>query len=82
MNPTTQSKKFRDTLEREAAPYGVTLTTKALDRLTQYYQLLHHWNSRVHLVAPCSPQEFATRHVLESLVMVRHLPGNGSVVDV
>jgi 16S rRNA (guanine527-N7)-methyltransferase len=82
MNTTAQAKQFKAALEREAATYGVTLTTKALEALTQYYQLLNQWNSRVHLVAPCSAQEFATRHVLESLVMLRHLPGNASVVDV
>lgn len=82
MNTTTLTEKFRNTLEREAATYGLTLTTEALDALTQYYQFLNKWNSRVHLVAPCSPQVFATRHVLESLVMLRHLPDKASVVDV
>ena len=82
MNTTTQTEKFRNTLDREAAIYGVTLTTEALDRLSQYYELLNLWNSRVHLVAPCSPEEFATRHVLESLVLLKHLPADASLADV
>jgi 16S rRNA (guanine527-N7)-methyltransferase len=34
------------------------------------------------LVAPCSPEEFATRHILESLLLLRHLPRDAHVVDV
>ena len=82
MNTTPQTEKFRNTLDREAATYGVTLTTDALDRLSQYYELLSQWNSRVHLVAPCKPEEFATRHVLESLVLLKHLPADALLADV
>jgi 16S rRNA (guanine(527)-N(7))-methyltransferase RsmG len=82
MNTATQTEKFRNTLDREAATYGVTLTTEALDRLSQYYELLNQWNSRVHLVAPCKPEEFATRHVLESLVLLKHLPADALLADV
>ncbi|MEP6569892.1 MAG: RsmG family class I SAM-dependent methyltransferase [Acidobacteriota bacterium] len=80
MNPET--KKFRETLEAEAPAYGVALAAETLAGLSQYYELLNLWNSRVHLVAPCSPQEFATRHVLESLVLLRHLPTGANVAEV
>ena len=50
--------------------------------MSQYYELLRLWNARVHLVAPCSSAEFATRHVLESLVLLKHLPNNSSVADI
>ena len=82
MNTTPQTEKFRNTLDREAATYGMTLTAAVLERLSQYYELLNRWNSRVHLVAPCSPEEFATRHVLESLVLLKHLPAGASLADV
>ena len=52
MNTTPQTEKFRNTLDREAATYGVTLTAAALNRLSQYYELLNRWNARAHLVAP------------------------------
>ncbi len=79
---TPQTNKFRQTLKDEAASYDVALTAQSLDGLSQYYELLSRWNARVHLVAPCSPKEFATRHVLESLVLLTHLPNNSSVADV
>lgn len=82
MNMSSAIKQFRNALEGEAPTYGVTLSGPALDKLSQYYELLSAWNSRVHLVAPCSPQEFATRHVLESLLMLKYLPGNASVAEV
>jgi 16S rRNA (guanine527-N7)-methyltransferase len=33
-------------------------------------------------VAPCEPEEFATRHVLESLLLLKHLPQHATIADV
>lgn len=82
MKTSTQTQKFRQTLESEAAAYDVTLSSPALDGLAKYYELLSVWNSRVHLVAPCSPEEFATRHVLESLVLLKYLPSEARTAEV
>jgi 16S rRNA (guanine527-N7)-methyltransferase len=82
MNRTAQTNKFRETLEAEAAVYDVAPTAAALDGLSHYYELVSVWNPRVHLVAPCSPEEFATRHVLESLVLLKHLPSGARVAEV
>ena len=82
MNLTSATKQFTGTLESEATSYGVTLPAAALEVLAQYYELLSAWNSRVHLVAPCSPQEFATRHILESLLLLKHLPNDAIVAEV
>src|SRR6185295_19221096 len=82
MNTNSQTQKFRETLENEAPVYGVTLTANALDGLVKYYEVLSAWNARAHLVAPCSPEEFATRHVLESLLLLKHLPADASVAEV
>src|SRR6476659_992962 len=82
MNTTAQTKKFKQTLEAEAPGYDVTLTTEAIAGLSQYYELISLWNSRIHLVATCSAEEFATRHVLESLVLLKHLPTAARVAEV
>ena len=82
MNKATETKIFREALQAEAASYGVMVSKEALDGLTQYYELLNLWNPRLHLVAPCSPREFATRHVLESLVLLKHLTNGGRVADI
>ena len=70
------------TLETEAGTYAVDLSPATLDRLVTYYELLNEWNPQLHLVAPTSAREFATRHVLESLLLLKHLPGNAHVADV
>ena len=82
MNTTAQTNKFRETLTAEAAAYDIALTLNAIDGLSRYYEVLNLWNARVHLVAPCSPEEFATRHVLESLILLRHLPNDARVAEV
>ncbi len=51
-------------------------------KVGEFYSLLTHWNERLHLVAPCSPEEFATRHVLESLMLLKHLPQNAKIADI
>jgi len=79
---TTHLQEFTGTLETHAARYGVRIGAREIDRLRDYYEHLLKWNSRLHLVAPCSPMEFATRHVLESLVASGYLREGARVCDV
>ncbi len=73
---------FRATLESRSHDYRVQLTDAQLARLCLYFQLINKWNPLLHLVAPCSPEAFATRHVLESLMLLRHLPEQTKVTDI
>jgi 16S rRNA (guanine527-N7)-methyltransferase len=77
-----QLEEFTETLASEAGLYQVSLTDQAIDRLGEYYTLLSAWNPRLHLVAPCAPREFATRHILESLMLLPHLPEAAKVTDI
>ena len=74
--------RFREALQDKSADFGVRLIDGDIERLSAYYALLLKWNPRLHLVAPCSPEEFATRHILESLALIRHLPTNARVADI
>src|SRR5713226_7971717 len=78
----TPSEKFGQALWNNAAEFGIQLRAGEVTRLSKYYELLLKWNARLHLVAPCRPEEFATRHVLESLMLLHHLPQDARVVDV
>ena len=78
----TLIEEFGEALRTQASGFRVQLSEDATERLGRYYELLLKWNARLHLVAPCSPQEFATRHVLESLMLLRHLPAGARIVDV
>ena len=79
---SSQLKEFKDALASEAVLYQARLGVETIERLSKYYDLLSTWNARLHLVAPCSPREFAIRHVLESLMLLPHLAQGASVADV
>jgi 16S rRNA (guanine527-N7)-methyltransferase len=75
--------EFSSALQEHAPRFGVRLTSDETRRLRAYYEQVTAWNARLHLVAPCSPAEFATRHILESLLALAYLPGDDAhVVDV
>ena len=69
-------------LQSNQAAFGLELPEETLAQLEEYYSLLTRWNDRLHLVAPCTPEEFAVRHVLESLLLLRYLPAQATVVDI
>jgi 16S rRNA (guanine527-N7)-methyltransferase len=78
----TPIERFSRALRNHASDFAVHLRNEDIGRLSSYYELLLRWNLRLHLVAPCSPEEFATRHILESLLLLRHLAPDARVVDV
>ncbi len=73
---------FTNALQQQAREFGIELSPATVLALGGYYALLSRWNDRLHLVAPCEPEEFATRHILESLLLLRFLPAGASFVDV
>ena len=77
-----QDLEFAASLRANAPDYDIELSEEALQQLTAYYQIINTWNPRLHLVAPCSADEFARRHILESLLLLRHLPNGTRIVDI
>ena len=73
---------FRQALIANMESFDLDLSGETLTQLGEFYSLLTHWNERLHLVAPCSPEEFATRHVLESLMLLKHLPPGAKIADI
>ena len=73
---------FIDALQSNLAAFALEFSGETLTQLKEFYSLLIHWNERLHLVAPCTPEEFAVRHVLESLLLLNHLPQNARIADV
>ena len=80
--PAKQLAEFAAALRANAPDYDSELSENALQQLTAYYQLINTWNPRLHLVAPCSAEEFARRHILESLLLLRYLPNAATIVDI
>ncbi|MBK9214926.1 MAG: class I SAM-dependent methyltransferase [Chloracidobacterium sp.] len=69
-------------LKANQAAFGIELTDEHVNRLTGYCELVTEHNPLLHLVASCSPAEFATRHILESLTLLDHLPNGARFADV
>lgn len=78
----SDDKEFKVALVSNTSSYNIELTFEQIARLSQYHDLLSAWNTRLHLVGPCSAREFATRHVLESLLLLHHLPLGARLADV
>jgi 16S rRNA (guanine527-N7)-methyltransferase len=74
--------RFEQALIANTGSFDVQLSSETIAQLSAFYSLLTKWNDRLHLVAPCSPEEFAIRHVLESLVLLKHLPQDAKIADV
>lgn len=81
MSGSSHLTDFTNALQTSADDYGVELDSNSLEGLSRYYEFLNAWNVRLHLVAPTSPQEFATRHILESLMLVHYLDEGSRVAD-
>src|SRR5215204_4989749 len=74
--------RFEQALRSNMGSFDLDLSPETVTQLAEFYSLLTRWNERLHLVAPCAPEEFAVRHVLESLMLLKHLPHNAKVADI
>ncbi|HET6975435.1 MAG TPA: 16S rRNA (guanine(527)-N(7))-methyltransferase RsmG [Pyrinomonadaceae bacterium] len=74
--------EFEQSLIANRGSFNLDLPAETVTRLAEYYSLLTRWNDRLHLVAPCAAEEFAVRHVLESLLLLKHLPLHAAIADI
>ncbi|REJ79238.1 MAG: 16S rRNA (guanine(527)-N(7))-methyltransferase RsmG [Acidobacteria bacterium] len=74
--------EFLSAVEANREEFGIELSPDHSRQLADYYEFLVSKNERLHLVAPCSPEEFAVRHVLESLFVTDRISPRRMVVDV
>lgn len=75
-------KEFVQAIKNHQPAFGLDLPDTAFERLADYYDLIQEYNKLLHLVGPCTPQEFAIRHILESLVLLDYLPHDAKFADV
>lgn len=74
--------EFTKSIKLNQPAFGVDLSDDVIERLADYYELVQEHNPILHLVGPCSPEEFATRHILESLTLLEFLPVSARFADV
>ena len=64
------------------AAFGLELVDEVVDRLADHFELVMEHTPLLHLVGPMSAEEFAVRHVLESLTLLEFLPEGARFADV
>lgn len=74
--------EFIKALRANEAAFGLELGPGAAERLADHYELVTEHNPLLHLVGPSSPEEFAVRHVLESLTMLEFVRKGATFADV
>lgn len=74
--------EFIEAIKKNQSVFGLNLAEDKIFALADYYELILKHNEILHLVAPSSAEEFATRHVLESLTLLEFLPRNAKFADV
>lgn len=73
---------FINAVRTNEKQFELELADATIERLADYYDLIQLHNPLLHLVGPCSPEEFATRHILESLTLIKFLPRGVRFADV
>lgn len=74
--------EFIDAIEKHQTAFDLNLSDEKIHALADYYELIQKHNALLHLVAPTSAEEFAVRHVLESLTLLEFLPQDAKFADV
>jgi 16S rRNA (guanine(527)-N(7))-methyltransferase RsmG len=74
--------EFIQAITANQAAFGLDLGRVQVERLADYYDLIQQHNPVLHLVGPSTAEEFAVRHILESLTLLKHLPQSSKFADV
>lgn len=76
------SKEFSAAIKDHQAEFDVRLDDAQIYKLNGYFEFIEQHNPLLHLIAPCSAEEFAVRHVLESLTLLEQLPHDSTLADI
>ena len=74
--------EFIEAIKKHQDEFRLNLKDEKISALADYYEMVREKNEFLHLVAPSSAEEFATRHILESLAILEFLPKKARFADV
>lgn len=74
--------QFIAAVHSHQAAFGLDLADAVVERFADHFELVMEHNPLLHLTGPCAPEEFAVRHVLESLTMLEFLPAGARFADI
>ena len=72
----------RDRIEKRARRAGIEVSGTLAAQLTEYVELLRHWNERMNLTALDDKDAGIDRLIIEPLVAAVHVPREGRAIDV
>jgi 16S rRNA (guanine527-N7)-methyltransferase len=72
----------RDRIEKRARRAGIDVSGALATQLTEYVELIDHWNKRMNLTALDVKDAGLDRLIIEPLVAVSHMPREGRVIDI
>src|SRR6476620_1193318 len=70
------SQGFRTALLGLALDVGIGISPSSLESFSQFYLMVLKWNHGLNLTTLTSPEEFASRHVIEPLFAAQYLMGS------
>ena len=73
---------FINAIKAHQTAFGLELLDESIERLADYYTLIAEHNEFLNLVGPSTAEDFATRHILESLTLLQYLPNGACFADV
>lgn len=62
--------------------YGIAYTTEQINQLSKFYKMVVETNEKFNLTAITEENDFAIKHILDSVLPISLLPQNASVIDV
>ena len=73
---------FYRAIEKHQSAFDIRLDEVTIRALENFYFGVMKNNEHLHLVGKCDAEEFAVRHILESLYALRFLPENSFFADI
>ena len=74
--------EIAEAIRSNQAAFEIELPDEKIERLADYFDIIQEHNPLLHLVAPSTAEEFAIRHILESLMLLEYLPDGARFADV
>ena len=62
---------FIDELTSAARAFGITVDGRQAERCDRFYRLVLEWNRRMNLTAIIESKDFAIKHIIDSLSLLR-----------
>ena len=74
--------EFIDSIVKFQPKFDLEISSEKISLLADYYEFVMENNEFLHLVAPSTPENFAVRHILESLYAAKFLKQNSNFADI